>query len=705
MNFFDAQEQARKRTGRMVFLFALAVLGTVLAAYLAALFILGANRGHGGRGRFQSLLGEGGLAGLWHPQLLLAVTVLVGVIVGFASLYKWSQLRSGGKAVAEMLGGRQIEAGRANQRERMLLNVVEEMAIASGLPVPGVFVLDEEEGLNAFAAGLGNQDAVVAVTRGTLEKLNRDELQGVIAHEFSHILNGDMRMNLRLTSVLFGILVLGVIGRGLLQVSGRGRRLSSGRNKDSGGNVLLLIGIALLVIGYVGYFFGRLIQASVSRQREYLADASAVQFTRNPLGISSALKKIGANAQRSGLDSSHAAEFSHLFFAEGVSSFFGGAFATHPPLEHRIRAIEPGWDGQFLEASGAAGAKRASQGLGDSEVQASAHVHTHTHTHTQALKGDAQERGFPLGEAGPERPENMSGMLASLLGGAALNENPRNAAAQKAKAPSEQKRLPHVPEALIQRAGALTEQHFEKARDLLQGIPPVLKAAAEAQEQAPSLLAALLMHGETLSHQQLVAPLSADHLARFHDLGKKLAQELRLPLVQVAIPALRTLKAPERVSLLDQLRQIAAADGQTSPFEFALLAMVSRSLAGRHPGGGVAAGTFSFTAVAGDFAVLLSLLARCSSAGEQEAQVAMATGVSRIKLLENELSLLPLDQCQPERLFAALEHLGQASLPIRKRFLDAGSHVVGSDGSVSLDEAELLRAMALALDCPLPLWD
>ena len=300
MDFFEAQERARKRTKRLVFLFAFAVLGTVLAGYAVSWLLLhnlgsyqGYTRDSYGRRVYRESASS---QPLFDPKLFLLVTGGTVTVVGLASLYKWSQMRTGGSAIAEMVGGRPVDLKTTDLRERKLLNVVEEMSIASGIPMPAVYVLEDEPGLNAFAAGLTTSDAAVAVTRGTLDKLTRDELQGVVAHEFSHILNGDMRLNVRITAIVFGILVIGLLGRGILRSLGRGRVRTGGGKKGGGIALILAIGLALLIIGYIGYFFGRLIQAAVSRQREFLADASAVQFTRNPGGITGALKKIGGYA-------------------------------------------------------------------------------------------------------------------------------------------------------------------------------------------------------------------------------------------------------------------------------------------------------------------------------------------------------------------------------------------------------------------------
>ena len=275
---------------------------------------------------------------------MVAIGVLV--LVGGGSLYKIAQLRGGGRVVAEQLGGRLLHPDTTDPHERVLLNVVEEIALASGTPTPPVYLLEEEEGINAFAAGFTPDDAVIGVTRGTLHQLQRAELQGVIAHEFSHILNGDMQLNIRLMGVLHGILLIGILGYFVF----RSAMFSSmGRRSDRGnaGIALLALGGGLIVIGSLGTFFGKWIKASVSRQREFLADASAVQFTRDPDGIAGALKRIGGFVSGSAVASPNAPEASHLFFGQALSGGLQSIFATHPPLAERIRRLDPSFDGEF----------------------------------------------------------------------------------------------------------------------------------------------------------------------------------------------------------------------------------------------------------------------------------------------------------------------------------------------------------------------
>ena len=277
MDFFQRQDDARRRTKWLVIGFTLAVCSMVVMTYGVGLitkyFILAKTSRYSYQADFSP----------WDLHLFGITTFFTLLIIGGGCAWKRIDLAGGGPAVAESLGGRVVDPNTSDPDERKLLNVVEEMSIASGVPMPQVYLLEDEDGLNAFAAGHTTSDAVVTVTAGSMKKLSRDELQGVIGHEFSHILNGDMRLNVRLITLLFGIFCIATIGRILLNTSGGNRR-------DR--NPLPIVGLLLLIIGSAGYFFGRLIQAAVSRQREFLADASSVQFTRNPAGISGALQKM-----------------------------------------------------------------------------------------------------------------------------------------------------------------------------------------------------------------------------------------------------------------------------------------------------------------------------------------------------------------------------------------------------------------------------
>ena len=654
MDFFEAQASAKRRTSRLMLLFILAVIGVIAACYLAALIVVARIRPMPGTWL------------VWDGSLFGGVSLVVCLITGGAMLFKWLQLRAGGSVIAEMVGGRRVDPQSTDLAEQRLLNIVEEMSIASGVPMPAVYLLDDEGGLNAFAAGLTTSDAVVAVTRGSLEKLSRDELQGVVAHEFSHILNGDMRLNVRLTAVLFGILVIGLMGRGLLEVMLRsGAVRTRGKGKSGGPGVFIIVGIAMLIIGYVGYFFGRLIQAAISRQREYLADAAAVQFTRNPLGVSGALKKIGGYSLGSRLDSAAAAQIGHFFFAQSFRAGFTQLWATHPPLEERIRTIDPSWDGRFFEPETLVDVARESH---------------------QALQPPVLRK--PAGaRLAAERAFSMMPAL--------------QAAAPRAT-------IPFVPAQALAQAGALTESHFTAAQSLLSQIPQPLRTAARQPDQAPALIYALLLDAdESTRNRQLTLvqqhdPGASVTLVQLQPDCAALPRAARLPLLQLSLPALRFADAATRDRFLCTLEAVIHADGRVSPFEFALHKTLSGHLRlSQAPT--AATQLYSFNAVAADIAAVLSALAWINGASDQAAASrAFAYGAAHLKMIEVPLALLPNGIAALELLDNALDRLAAASLPIKKRTLIAAAHVIGHDGTITPEEDELFRAIAAALDVPLP---
>ena len=653
MDFFEAQARAKKRTSRLLALFGLAVAGTIAAAYFGAVFGLRAMDDYQprrrGEARYESYRGDGATAAsLWQPRVFAWVSLGTLAVVGAASLYKWHEYSGGGRVVAESLGGRHVDPHTTNLHERRLLNVVEEMAIASGTPIPAVYVLDEEPAINAFAAGLTSSDAVVAVTRGTLEKLTRDELQGVIGHEFSHILNGDMRLNLRIAAIVFGILVLGLAGRGILW-SLRGTRIRSSRDKNGGGVIVAIaaVGIALLVIGYVGYFFGRLIQAAVSRQREFLADASAVQFTRNPVGMTGALKKIGGYALGSSMLSSKSAAVGHFFFAQAFRSGFSGLWATHPPLEERIRAIEPQFDGKMFEPP---------------EV-------------VDVAQESFLTAGFaPPAASPPPLPQSLTPVSAVTA---------------------------------VASVGTLTPEQIANAQVLLEATPTRLRDAAHQPAEAPVLVFAILLADDATvrarQREMVSTRAGAEALRVLDELAlHPIAPEQRLPLLQMALPSLRDIPAASLDAFIDTLDELVHADAQVSTFEFALQKLLVRTLAlGRTPGDAVVQ-IYSFQAVTGEISVVLSAIAHAATSDPSQAQGAFAAGATQLKLIEASLRFLPAGAATLTDLDGALDKLARASGPIKHRTLVAAAHVVGADGQVLVAEAELLRAIAAALDCPMP---
>jgi Zn-dependent protease with chaperone function len=643
MDFFEAQARAKKRTTRLVALFVLAVLGIIAVGYFAFVFLTaaaGVRATANGGGLERDYAGLDHVQ-LWQPGALIAFSLLTLVVVGLSALGKWLQLRSGGRAVAQMLGAREIALQTTDLRERQLLNIVEEMAIASGLPLPPVFILEDETGINAFAAGLTTSDAVVAVTRGTLDKLNRDELQGVIAHEFSHILNGDMRLNMRLTAVLFGILVIGIIGRGIVS----SLRFSRPRrdSKEGGGALMAVLaaGIVLLILGYVGYFFGRLIQAAVSRQREFLADASAVQFTRNPDGITGALKKIGGYAIGSQIRTNKASELSHFFFAQGFRSSFGGLWATHPPLDERIRAVDASFDGKYYEPP---------------EVVDVAH------------EAWPQPKAQPAPARSPLTPLMAVAAIGSL--DTALTARSQAFAESIPRDLREATRTPEGAAAIV--CGLLLDADDASLRARQFGLVKTHAGDEIAQ--------ALMSLGDSLGN---------------------LAPAVRLPLLLLTPPALRQFPPASLSRVLDTLDELVHADSRVSLFEFVLQKVLSHHLElGAKPAGNTE--TLSLPQVTPDIALVLSFAARLLPSNTEAIPNAFNAGAAQFAGLYPPLTLHAADDCTLEHLDLSLDRLGQAYGPVKKRTLTALATTLGYDGRFDVEELELLRGIASTLDCPMP---
>jgi len=645
MDFFQQQDKARKKTKLLVFYFAIAVAALIVAVYFASLLIFSGvqahqNRTYGGDSQFA----------LWNPQLFLGVTVGVLAVILIGSAYKTMALSAGGSAVSEMMGGRPVSPNSNDPDERKLLNVVEEMAIASGVPVPQVYVMDEEDGINAFAAGHKPGDATITVTRGCMKILSRDELQGVIGHEFSHVLNGDMRLNLRLMGIIFGILCLAIIGRIFLRTRGRN-------------NPLLPLGFVLLIVGYIGVFFGRLIQAAVSRQREFLADASSVQFTRNPGGITGALKKIGGLGETgSRLRAAHAEEVSHMFFGNGISEPFIGLLETHPPLAERIRVFDPNFDGQF-----------------------------------PYVRYDGRDRP-PEEISKPKRPP-MPNIFGTVLGGAIL------ASGDTGKPPVIRSR------SVMPNLGKPTSLHLEYAEKLRNALPDSVKAAAREPLDAVALIYAMLLSpDETVRAAQFaelakrVEPAIQQKTAALFPDVSQAAAHAHLPMVNLALGTLRHLTAEQFKQFSQTLEWLIGSDGKVELFEFVLQKIVLHHLA---PQFGAARPSavqyYTLKPLVPDCAVVLSALATVGNNDAAEIQKAFEQGAPYLRAPnDGDLQLLPCEECGVQPLDAALDRLAQAVPIIKKNLLEACVQTVGADGVIVESEAELLRAIADTLDCPMP---
>ncbi|MFG2062934.1 M48 family metalloprotease [Micromonospora sp. NPDC048871] len=663
MNFFERQRQVRRLSTRLVLLFVLAVIGIVVVVNLAAIFAFNATAADPAQ-----------LAGF-----VAMVTVATVAAIGLAALVRTLALRGGGGKVARELGGVPVPPNTTDPELRRLRNVVEEMALASGVPVPEVYVLPEETAINAFAAGWGPSDAAVAVTRGALQRLNRDELQGVIAHEFAHVVNGDMRLNIRLMGLLFGILFLTVIGRGLSRsglVSGGNRQ----RGNNGGANPLLLVGLALLVAGYIGVLAGRLIQASVSRQREYLADASAVQYTRQTRGIAGALKKIGGLSEGSELKSPKRDEVGHMLFGEAATSWF----ATHPPLADRIRALEPSFDPaelQRLSRQWAAAPPSGRQedlalGLAPTAPPRSASQTTPS----QATPGQATPSQATTGEVRPT--------------GAAL--------------PGAGTRVRVAPTEVLGRVAAPTESAYQHAAALLDQIPAELLDRARDRNTAVPLLLGLLLSADPQIRQHQYAALAHQHGLELAEAAIGQAQALTglhrmlvLPLAELTFPALRDRPAPELESILAAVFTLMNADDAIDVSEYCLsrllLAEIQESL---RPDSRWRTDRRSMTDARSAAGFLLATLAQVGHGGQAEAARAFQAGIDTLlpgtswAYAPPENGVLALETAWP-----VLDGLRPAD---KERLVAAVVAVISHDGMMTVAEFELLRTICGLLHCPLP---
>lgn len=635
MNFWARQAEARQRSRWLVMIFIAAVLAILLAVNfvilsLLALFDAG-----------QPVVADT----FWlarHPQAAVTTTLVVLAIIGIANLYKTMALSAGGGAVARALGGLRVQADTTDPLQQRLVHVVEEMAIASGVPVPAVYVLEQEEGINAFAAGHTPANAAIAVTRGALQNLDRAELQGVIGHEFSHILNGDMRLNIRIMSMLFGLLVIAIAGR---TVTWYAPRTSGGRR--SGNGLLILAGVLVMALGYVGVFFGRLIQAAVSRQRELLADASAVQFTRDTTGLRDALLKIGS-VRGSRIRHPESEEVAHMLFAPGMTRWF----ATHPPLLERIRALDPGFDpAQFDDLR----LEVKPQPLGVVEVVSN-----------DRLPRSFYASGSPAHRSIPLQPAALPGLVG----------NPGTREVAQARA---------LRESLSDKYAGDDGDHVARATALLFAL--VLDTApAVRSNQLQKLRARFGTHFEAQIVGQSVRITS-------------MQPGLHLALLAEIVPVLRQLPATARRRLLDCLGELCRMDGVTSVFEYAVYTLarsyISESLAPRR-----VARPVRITDTITELQVLFSTLAAHGHMQPELARQACAAGLTQLGLATiPPYNPVPGWSGALDRALRCLDGLSPAD---KARLVEALGITVVHDGQVMRTEAELLRAICAVLHCPLP---
>jgi Zn-dependent protease with chaperone function len=642
MDFFAQQALARGQSRRLIVLFLVAVACVVAAIGFIVLLALDV-----GLSPEERAAAGGSLLGR-HPKAGFVAGLATLLVIGTASLFKVARLRGGGGVVARELGGTLVSPDTTDRRLRRLRNVVEEIAIASGTPVPEIYVLEKEPGINAFAAGWSPADAAVAVTEGALERLNRDELQGVIAHEFSHILNGDMRLNIKLMGVLFGILVIGVAARELL-LNARG----GGRD----GAALLLVALGVMIIGYVGLFFGRLIKAGVSRQREFLADASAVQFTRQNHGLAGALKKIAATAEGSKLAAHDGEEVSHMLFGDGVG--YASLFATHPPLVERIKRIDRSFDPREL---------------------------------AQMARG-----GIP--DAGSFEEELEAAPVSRLAGGAPGVPPPL---------PRADAQVALRPEGVVRQVGNPALDDFRAAAAIAGAIAPDLRQLAHAAAHAPALVLALAIDADAGAAATQLSRVEVAFDATLAAEARALRARLeglhplqRLPLAAMAFPLLRRRPRPWLVRFVALLDELARLDGVVQLPEYCLLRMIRVQVGdAMDPSRGGGVGGRRVAEAKGEVGALLAVLAKSGHADAESARRAYLAGVLQVFPTGAPGYAPPAAWVEAlDRAMPVLDRLNPASKAL---LVEGLARTVTHDGRCAIAEAELLRTICAALHCPLP---
>jgi len=646
MNFFEAQDSARRSTTLLILLFVLAiVLLLVLSNFLIfeLLYFLE-------YGALTFSLPQ--LKLVFDPDLSIVLSAGILIFVVLGSLYKLVQLSSGGSVIAQHLGGVIIPRSSSDPLHKKILNVVEEMAIASGTPVPQVYILNEP-GINAFAAGWKTTNVVIGITQGALESLTRDELQGVIAHEFSHIFNGDMRINIRLIAILHGVLMIGMLGQMILRSM---RHVRGSRNSKNGQAVLVIFGIgaALTVVGYSGTFFGNWIKSLISRQREYLADASAVQFTRSNEGIANALKKIGGAIPGSAILAASVDEYSHAYFAKGETgglSFF--SFATHPPLKKRILRIDPAWDGKYFFDE-----RKAPE---QSSVE----------------KQTAKER----------RKKAFATSIATTAGASVVLNDAMNA---------------------LDNIGDVSKEQVDAAQLWREEMPDAVLAQAENPYGAQALILAMLLDEDADIASKQYAVLNkvigephSENVRQLRQIITELGRGQTLSLIDLAMPTLREMTVEQYQRFKLCLQQLVNADKKIDLKEWIIQRVVLQHLDEQygHRKKPIAK-YFVLGSAKHASELMLSLLAYLEHKDQSLAQQAF-DGAKR-SVGAAALKLLPKESISLNSLNDAMNELEYLKPPLKKRFLQACVSCISHDGKVTMQAYELTRAIASCLDCPMP---
>lgn len=686
MDFFSRQTAARGQSRWLVIGFVLSLLAVALALDLVLFTFLASSREH------RLAIDPLGFA-VANPGPALVSTLIVMGVLGLASLYKSLELRGGGGVVARSLGGVLVDADTQDLQRKRLLNVVSEMAIASGVPMPEVYVLEQEGAINAIAAGHTPANAAVTVTQGALDRLSRDQLQGVIGHEFSHILNGDMRLNVQLMGWVFGLFVVGLIGRLILDFSPRDRRNNN--------NAILVLGLAVMVLGYVGLFFGRLLQAAVSRQRERLADASGVQFTRNPQGLKDALVRIAALPEGSTLATPRAEQAAHMFFAEGMQR----VFATHPPLLQRIRELDPQFDESEI-------ARVAEEMEREVPVGIDANPRSYDLSHGGAV-GEAIAGNHPSAAAAPAGPPGAGG---ASLGGRAPGVPPAfgraAGAAGFAAGPESAASQAPVPgpgaafAGISSLTGTLTPGQIQHSQTLRAALPNVV-SDFQSPGRAQALVVALLLSKEAAVRQsqfallaQKLSPANLAFVQQIAPLVDTIDPMLRLPALQQVFPALRRVPVPQRRALAALASDLILADARIDAFEFSLSKLLE-TLLNDELEARVPHGTVRLEEAEEEINVLFATLARLGAADEHSASLAYEAGMTVVLPMRSPEYTALSDW--PRQLSDALPRLELLAPLAKKRLIDGLVKTITTDEVMTEAESELLRTVCAVLHCPLPM--
>lgn len=658
MDFQTHQEEAKQNTAKLV---GLLILGIVVIIVIVSLLLIALL--YYGSGEFQPL-----------TAIAVAAPITTLGVVG-TSLVKSSQIKSGGGSyVATSMGGRPVDFNTLDAAEKQLSNVVEEIAIASGMAVPAVFVLDDEPGINAFAAGWTADNAAIGVTRGALVHLNRRELQGVIAHEFSHISNGDTRVKTRIIGWVFGIAVITVLGRILLHSMFWAPRR---RNRDDNNAAMLMLaaGVGLIVIGSVGTIFARMIQAAVSRQREYLADASAVQYTRDPSGIGEALMKIGGMGGDNKIRAAHATEAGHLFFTSALSA----SFATHPSLKERITRLVPSWDGEFtaprldVESGDTASPAAAPAGFGNGWGG--------------ALPGQVAIPGLPID------PVILAGGglgTSSLAGGGGPAAPPPANPGQGFGPPT---------------FDGPTDAHIEHARSLLSRIPEPTQAYLHTKQGAVAAVVGSLASPDP-QHRAGQLELAGRAIAmdpEYLDAASKvitdLDRPLQLPAIDLALHSIRETPYEYKVALARVIHAIESSRSDQDLFRWMLRRVMLRHIEDQHDDGS-AKHDVPIDQLRDEATTVYAVLSWFNSSGPAQAQGAFDAALSVIASAPKTIP--PIEQLTFDRVDEALERLSHLDRQSRETFVSGATVVVLHDEKTTVEEAELIRVVADAVRLPVP---